>query len=104
MSGAPPLRYAIIFRTHFWDAFAERQYQRLKARVRSGDVFILANETAAKLPIPHPNVVSHDEKTILDLGLCGDGYKSMLWFNSDYPLYYFHERYPDYDYYVVCEY
>lgn len=33
--------YAVLFRTHFWDDYVERQYQRLRAQVGRGDVFIL---------------------------------------------------------------
>jgi hypothetical protein len=97
-------RYAVLFRVHFWDDFAERQYQRLRAKARNADLFILVNETDGTVPIPHRNKVSFTEKDLLALGLSGAGYNGMVWYNGDYPLYYFYERYPDYDYYIVSDY
>jgi hypothetical protein len=38
-------RYAVIFRTHFWDDFARRQFARLRQMVREGDIFVLVDET-----------------------------------------------------------
>lgn len=97
-------RYAVLFRVHFWDAFAERQYQRLCATVGRGDVFILVDETSGPVPIPHGNVVSHTQKSVLALGLSGAGHGNMLWFNGDYPLYLFYLQHSEYDYYVMTEY
>ena len=100
----PPPTYAVLFRTHVWDDFVERQYQRLRAKVGRGDLFILADETSRPLAIPHPNVVSHTQAGVLALGLHGGGHGNMLWFNGDYPLYYFYARHGAYDYYVMTEY
>ena len=97
-------RSAVLFRTHFWDDFAERQYRRLQARVGTGDIFILANETAGPLSIPHSNTISHSEDSVAALGLSRFPYQTFLWYNSDYPLYHFYERFPDYDYYIMSEY
>jgi len=62
--------YAVLFRTHFWDDYVERQYQRLRAVAGRGDVFILVDETNGPVPIPHPNVVPHTQaqgcSTLLD--------------------------------------
>jgi len=41
---------------------------------------------------------------VLGLGLSGAGHGNMLWFNGDYPLYYFYEQHGSYDYYVMTEY
>ena len=40
MTNTPP-SYAVLFRTHFWDEFAERQFERVSSQVRSGDVYVL---------------------------------------------------------------
>jgi hypothetical protein len=96
--------YAVLFRTHFWDDYVERQYQRLRAVAGRGDVFILVDETNGPVPIPHPNVVPHTQASVLGLGLSGAGHGNMLWFNGDYPLYYFYEQHGSYDYYVMTEY
>ena len=96
--------YAVLFRTHFWDDYVERQYQRLRATVGRGDLFILVDETSRPVSIPHPNIVSHTQASVLDLGLSGAGHGNMLWFNGDYPLYYFYQLHGGYDYYVMTEY
>lgn len=96
--------YAILFRTHFWDDYVERQYQRLLSVAGGGDVFILVDETSRPVPVPHPNVVPHTQQGVLDLGLAGAGHGNMLWFNGDYPLYYFYQQHSGYDYYVMTEY
>lgn len=97
-------RYAVLFRTHFWDEYAERQYQRLLSVVGNGDVFILVDETSKPVPVPHSNVVPHTQEGVLNLGLAGAGHGNMLWFNGDYPLYYFYQRHSGYDYYIMTEY
>lgn len=99
-----PATYAVLFRTHFWDDYAERQYQRLRSVVGTGDVFILVDETSRKVAIPHENVVSHTQEGVLALGLSGAGHGNMLWFNGDYPLYFFFAQHSHYDYYIMTEY
>ena len=96
--------YAVLFRTHLWDDFVERQYQRLQARVGRGALFILVDETSGKVPVPHANIVSHSEAGVLALGLSGAGHGNLLWFNGDYPLYFFYEQHPGYDFYIMTEY
>lgn len=65
--------YAVLFRTHFWDSYVERQYQRVRAKVGRGDLFILVDETSRPVSISHPNVVSHTQTSVLDLHLSGAG-------------------------------
>ena len=105
--------YAVIFRTHFWDAFAQRQFDRIRQNVKSGDIFVLVDETHGKVSgITHDRVVRHTEQDLVDLGLPragGDnklwaGASNMLWFNGDYPLYLFLRQQPGYDYYLQMEY
>lgn len=98
-------RYAVLFRTHLWDAFVERQYRRLVAQVGQGDVFIVANNTSgtcnaiAGLPF-----VTFTERDIEALGYARAGAGELLWYNVDYALYYFVKHHADYDYYVIFEY
>ncbi len=100
----PVATYAVLFRTHFWDEFVERQYQRLRAQIGRGELFILVDETRGPVPIPHANVVPHTEAGVLALGLSGAGHGNMLWFNGDYPLYYFYAQHGGYSHYVMTEY
>lgn len=96
--------FAILFRTHFWDEYAERQYQRLLSVAGRGDVYVLVDETSRPVPIPHANVVPHTTRAVLDLGLSGAGHGNTLWFNGDYPLYHFYTRHDQYDFYIMAEY
>ncbi len=103
MQAAPG--FAIIFRTHFWDSFAQRQFDRLQAVAAGGDVFVLVDETNGPVAgIPHGRIVSITEDGLLAMGFARAGEGNLLWFNGDYPLYRFQELHPDYDYYVQLEY
>ena len=98
-------RFAVIFRTHFWDDFAQRQLDRLLAKVALGDVFVLVDETNGRVEgIGHDKVVRMTEQDVLDMGYPRAGAGNMLWFNGDYPLYYFFQQQNGYDYYVLAEY
>ena len=98
-------RYAVIFRTHFWDEFAARQLDRVCKRVGHGDVFVLVDETGGKVEgITHDRVVRMTEADATGMGLANRGEQNLMWFNGDYPLYYFLRHHPAYDYYLQLEY
>lgn len=98
-------RFAVVFRTHFWDEFATRQLERLKGHVGRGDVYVLVDETHGKVTgIAHDKVVSVTNDAVLGMGLADAGEDALLWFNGDYPFYYFQTQHPDYDYYLMLEY
>ncbi len=97
--------YAVIFRTHFWDDFAQRQLERLTARVKCGRVYVLVDETHGHVPgIDYDHVVRMTEQDVLDMGLARAGFGNLLWYNGDYPLYYFAKECPGYQYYLQVEY
>ncbi len=101
----PAPRYAVIFRTHFWDDFARRQLARLTARVKHGRVYVLVDETRGRVEgIDYDHVVRMTEQDALDMGLARAGFGSLLWYNGDYPLYYFAKTCPGYEYYLQVEY
>ncbi len=103
MSAAP--RFAVIFRTHFWDDFAQRQFDRLLSQAGEGHVFVLVDETNGRVEgIKHDRVVRLTEQDVLDMGLPRAGMGNLLWFNGDYPLYYFLQQHGSYDYYLQLEY
>jgi hypothetical protein len=105
MSMSPQPRTAVIFRTHFWDDFAQRQFDRLLAVADGTDVFVLVDETARPVPgIMHDKVVRVTEAELLSMGFAAAGEGNLLWFNGDYPLYRFRELHPGYDYYFQLEY
>lgn len=98
-------RTAVIFRTHFWDDFAQRQFDRLLSVADGTDVFILVDETAGPVSgIAHDKVVRVTEHELLEMGLANAGEGALLWFNGDYPLYRFQQLHSDYDYYLQLEY
>ena len=97
--------FAVIFRTHFWDDFAQRQFDRLLSQVEKGHVFVLVDETNGRVEgIRHDRVVRLAEQDVIDMGFPRAGTGNMLWFNGDYPLYYFFKQHGSYDYYLQLEY
>lgn len=97
-------RYAVLFRTHIWDAFVAGQYERLKQLIGRGDLYVLLDETNGSVATGQPAVVNHTNASIEALGLAPAGGGNMLWYNGDYPLYFFYAQHPDYDFYVMTEY
>lgn len=102
--GKPP-RYALVFRTHFWDDFAQRQFDRAKLRAKSGDVFVLVDETRGKIPnIGAERVFGLTDGEILEAGFVGGVEGSIQWYSGDVPLYLFYAKHSSYDYYIQMEY
>ncbi len=100
----PVPSYAVLFRIHFWDDFAQRQLERVLGRVGSGDVYVIADETSGRIEgIRHDRVVRVVEQDMVDMGFPRAGTGNMLWFNGDYPLYYFLREQGAYDYYLQVE-
>lgn len=105
LPGSAKPRYAVLFRTHLWDEFVERQFQRLRLQVGGGDVFIVANDTSGGCEaIKWPKLLTFREDDLVQMGLPRAGTGNLVWYNVDYPLYYFANRYPGYDYYILFEY
>ena len=97
-------RTATVFRTHFWDSFAQRQFDRLLAVSDGTDVIVLVDETSGPVTVPHDRVVRVTESSLLAMGLPRAGEGNLLWFNGDYPLYAVQQQMPDYDIYLQLEY
>ena len=95
---------ATVFRTHFWDGFAQRQFDRLLAVSGGTDVIVLVDETRGPVAVPHDRVVRVTEELLLAMGLPRAGEGNLLWFNGDYPLYALRRQCPDYGYYFQLEY
>jgi hypothetical protein len=98
------VRYAVIFKTHYWDDFVERRFQHLLRQVGTGDVYIFIDETRVPIgPVPHDRVVRATESQVERLDLLRYPLGKLFWYNADYPLYFVHQEKP-YDYYLMCEY
>jgi hypothetical protein len=103
--GAHAVRYALIFRTHFWDAFAERQFRRIAARAPGADLWVLVDETRGHVAgIPTDRVFRLTDAQLLDAGYVAAGEGSIQWYSGDVPLYMFYAAHPDYALYVQMEY
>lgn len=73
--------------------------------IGSGDLFIVANNTSGECQIPAglPGLVFHESdfrRQGLEFGISGNP----MWYNVDYALYFFADKYDKYDYYVMFEY
>jgi hypothetical protein len=100
------LRYAAIMKTHFWDAFAQRQLERLKRHVGQGDVFVVVNETdgpVADIGHPESRIIRVTEADAYEAGLGHASSHAMFWYSNDYQLHLMTRRFPDYDYYLLLE-
>jgi len=98
--------YAVLFKVYFLDAFVIRQLERLKSRVGTGDIYVVADETKGELgAIPHDRVVHTTEADMVRRGFeKADPEIAMFWHSADYSLYPLVEDLPPYDYYVTLEY
>jgi hypothetical protein len=104
MTPVPP-RYAVLFRTHFWDEFAGRQYDRLLRQVGSGDVYVLVDETRGHVAdIPTDRVFRLTDAQVLEAGYVNAGEGALQWFSGDVPVYLFFAAHSEYDYYLQLEY
>jgi hypothetical protein len=99
-------RYAVAFKTHIWDEFIARQFERYRAALRHGDLYIIVDETNGPVgPITHSSVYRTTNKDLLALGLANAYAKGgLIWWNTDYPNYLLFQDRPDYDYYMFVEY
>ena len=105
------MRYAVLFTTYVWDDFVARQYAHLKQRVAGGDLFVMIDESAHKVPpLPIPNVIRTSQADIAIRcklpALRNTTYKrkNPLWWNVDYLTYRFFTEHADYDYCVTLDY
>jgi hypothetical protein len=104
-AGAGTPRYAVIFRTHFWDDFADRQFRRVAAQAPGADLWVLVDETRGHVAgIPTERAFRLTDGQILDAGYVAAGEGSIQWYSGDVPLYMFHAAHPEYDYYLQMEY
>ncbi len=99
-------RYAVLFKCHFWDAFAQRQLDRLQRRVGTGDMFVFIDETlggASDVQHDPDFIIRATEADAERLGLARYQDFSQFWFSADYALHLLTRLQPDYDYYVMVE-
>ena len=97
--------FAVLFKTHVWDPFIERQLERLQSICHSGDIFVFKDQTKSFHTVPSKvPVISFSERSCESLGLLVEPDGDLFWFCNDYPSYAFLDVAPNYKYYVIIEY
>lgn len=98
-------RYAVVFKAFYIDDFVRRRLAQVVAAAPSADVFLMMDETRRGAgPIDFDRVIRFREADVVALGFAPIAKGSLLWYNADYPLYYFQHLHPDYDYIAMVEY
>lgn len=98
-------RYAVLFKAFYIDDFVRRRLAQVVAAAPSADVFLMMDETQGSAgPIGFDRVIRYRETDLVALGFAAVSKGALLWYNADYPLYYFQHLHPGYDYIVVVEY
>lgn len=97
--------YAVIFKAFTIDSFVQRQLARVTASAPSGHVYLMLDQTAGSIgPITSGREIRYKEADLISLGFAPHAEGSILWYNADYPLYYFQHLHPEYDFVVMIEY
>lgn len=105
MTTPPPQRYAVLFKAFHYDDFVRRRLRQVVAAAPSGDVFVMIDETRGAVgPIDFERVIRYRDADVLALGLPAVSKGPLLWYNADYPLYYFRHLQPGYDIIAMIEY
>ncbi len=104
MSG-PNKKIALLFRTHVFDEIVLDNYRHLVAHApKNVDVFFLCDETAGELVVPDDvRKFSHTKEFSRQYRLLNFLPNKHLWYNGDYPFYFFYDAYPAYDLYMMVE-
>ncbi|HTR16179.1 MAG TPA: hypothetical protein VMI52_04000 [Acetobacteraceae bacterium] len=96
--------YAVLCKTFFQNRFVARRLRDLSARATGGDFYVIHDSTRQCAQFgPDTRVVHARETDLIEAGFANYPAGNLFWYNADYPLYRFFDRYPDYDYYVMVE-
>jgi hypothetical protein len=100
---ARPPRVAVLVRSHV----ATPKLLDLLASLRGSsmfDVYLSVDVTNGPFPLRAANLLPHDVRRCIDLGLYQRDVPHYLWFFCDYPFYCALQDIPQYDYYMQIEY
>ena len=97
------MKYAVIYRAHYWDADVEDNYLRTVENSPGADVFIARDTTNGACVIPHA-----EDRLIFDIDIykteeMGFPTERGFHYNGDYATLCFFKEFPDYDYYITIE-
>lgn len=95
------MKYAILFRTHYWTDYLDARLEEIKAMAPQADVYVAYDATSSSAP-DIPECTSHSLDSLRALGLHLPQEKA-LWYCGDYPFYDFYHRNPSYDFYLMIE-
>lgn len=95
----------MLFKAFAVDEFVRRRLADVVAAAPSGDVYLMLDETnEAHGRIDFPRTLRYRDADLVSLGFPHIAQGSLVWYNADYPLYYFRHLHPDYDVVVMVEY
>ena len=98
-------RYAVLFKTHFWDETVRARYDQVCQAAQSGDVIVFVDETRGAVAVESGILTAR--RTTADCerrGLAMIPEAAAFWYNTDYPLYLAAETLAGYDYVLMTEY
>jgi hypothetical protein len=105
MSGDVTPRYAVLFKTHFWDDFVARRFAALAARCPAADLWVAVDETYGPVAdIPYDKVFRTRDSDMYALGLPEQPTVRINWYNVDYPLLAFRQAHAGHSFYIMVEY
>ncbi|HEY1931646.1 MAG TPA: hypothetical protein VGG99_06535 [Acetobacteraceae bacterium] len=103
-AGSGARRWAVLFKTHFWDDFVARRFEALKSKCPASDIWIYVDETSGLAgEIPHDKVFRTRDSDMYALGFPRQPVYNINWYNVDYPLLAFHESHAEYAFYIMVE-
>ena len=99
-------RYALVLKTHFWDQYTQRQFDRLRGQCLDSDIYIQVDDSNGRIEgIEHDKIMRFTTHQTVEMGLPSDSRNGpVLWYNGDYPMYSFYQAYPQYESYLFLEY
>ena len=95
------MKYAVLFRTHYWSDYLNGRFEEIKSMAPSADVFVCYDQTNG-VPPDIRGCAPHSISTLGELGLFMPPEKA-LWYCGDYPFYAFYHDNPQYDFYLMIE-
>ncbi len=98
-------KIALLFRTHVLDETVLASFRHLQENAPENvDLFFCCDETAGQFDLPedvrkfgHTKDFSAEHRLLYFLP------QRHLWHNGDYPFYFFYDKYPNYDLYLMIE-
>ncbi len=99
--------YAVLFKVRSWNAYLARQLERIRSKVRLGQVFIVVDESSGRVEglddLADERVIRITDVAASEAGFPHSGHHPTFWYNKDYPLHMFFKAFPAFAYYVMMD-